>query len=558
MSEFIVKDYVFQRNDSKWMDKLNKLKTDKPLFIIINRAYLTSKSNCIKYKYKYKYQELKCNIPKFVILDECHSAMANRTYQLLLFIKHNWKANIQGLSATPYRKGQSYTSIDVDIDYPDKDLINTNKNENKLIQIFHKRGNINELNILSWFNLKEAIEKNIILEPIFHWFHIKQYIKKKKNKNYLDNEIASVMSVLNDIINKCPYKKCIVWCRLKDIADNWFSIFNKEKSKYNNLQNIKVFIDHSYISRRHYNDYNKFYHAPDDAIMFCASKYREGSDIPYLSCCLFLDKVKNRGELPFIQCIGRVLRKDNKNLKKNGHIIDGCTITDDKNKMKDIINKLIKYYLNLYEFAKSDFEKIIISNKDIYRNKLKLYNSIMHSLRLEPDKKKIYIDLENNKKITLNLEKLNIKTMEWNKIIPKFEKILKNNLIMSDYEEFLALKKKVIQLGIKNVYDYDEKWIDYKLYTIDDQTDEIIKINPRERFPSYFKNWYDFLDRETNKYIKDKIKWKIKCDELGLNKYNYLKKIKNHPELPDMPQDFYHNFTNLSNELSTPKNHEIL
>ena len=486
MSQFTIKEYVYQKNDCKWLDKLNNIKTDKPLFIIINRAYLTTKS--YKKDCSYKYQEF-INIPKFIILDECHSAMANETYKLLQFMKWNWKANIQGLSATPYRKGKSYTTIDIDINCPDKDLINTQDNENKLINLFHKQGNVNEINILSWFNLKEAIEKGIILEPIFHWFHIKKYIKKtKKNinkyKDYSIDEIISVMTVLNDIVEQCKYKKCVVWCRLKIIADNWYEIFLKEKHKYSNLGKMIVYIDHSGTS----SDYDKFYDKEDNAVMFCASKFREGSDIPYLSCCMFLDKVKDRGELPFIQCIGRVLRKDTEKLKEYGHIIDGCTEQDDEGKMKGIINKLLRYYLQLYEISKSDIETITSQTEEkLSENKLIIYDNIMRSLRLEADEKKIYIDLENNKKITLNLDNVDLKTMEWNKIIPNFDKILKDTLIMCDYEEFIALKNRVKQLEIKNVYEYDKNWKKYKLYAINDK-EEIVKIEPKIRFGLYFKN----------------------------------------------------------------------
>ena len=240
MNQFTIKEYVYQKDDKYWMDKLDSIKTKKPLFIIINRAYLTSGSNYDSFKYKY--EEFQNNIPKFVVLDECHSAMATKTYTMLLYIKYNWGANIQGLSATPYRKGKTYTTIDIDINCDDKNLIKTNQNENKLINIFHKQGNTNELNILSWFNLKEAIEHDIILEPVFHWFHIKKYLgkkSKKASKKYSNNEITSVMSVLNNIMEYCRYKKCIVWCRLKEMANCWHDIFDKEKHIYNNLQKIK-------------------------------------------------------------------------------------------------------------------------------------------------------------------------------------------------------------------------------------------------------------------------------------------------------------------------------
>ena len=51
-------------------------------------------------------------------------------------------------------------------------------------------------------------------------------------------------------------------------------------------------------------------------LCFVQSKFREGSDIPYLSCCMFLDKSKDRGELPFIQCIGKSIKKRYRKIKR--------------------------------------------------------------------------------------------------------------------------------------------------------------------------------------------------------------------------------------------------
>ena len=473
--------------------------------------------------------------------------MASQTYQLLLFIKYNWKANIQGLSATPYRKGKSQTRITVDIDCDDIEKIRTQENENKLIQVFHKKGNVNELNILSWFNLKEAIENNIILEPVFHWFTVNNYIKKNKNhidinKKYSPIETNSVLTVLDEIIEKCIYKKCIVWCRLKDIANKWYEIFKDEKDKYSNLKLIEPFIDHSNLNNE---DYEKFYNKKDNALIFCASKFREGSDIPYLTCCLFLDKVKNRGEIPFIQCISRVLRKDKDNLKDHGHIIDGTEENDD-DRIKTITNKLLRYYLHLFEIAKSDLE---MSDVYVMENKLELYDKIMKSLQLVPAEKRIYIKLDNNKKITLDLENVDIKTMEWRKIIPNFDQVLKNTLILSEYEEYLAFQKKVNSVKIKNVKQYDEKWLEYGFYTIEGNGNKI-KIDPRATFGSYFKNWYDFLNINTCNFIKDKKEWKETCSQLGINSENYDEKVKYYDFLPVMPEEFYIPFSSVFVELS--------
>ena len=118
------------------------------------------------------------------------------------------------------------------------------------------------------------------------------------------------------------------------------------------------------------------------------------------------------------------------------------------------------------------------------------------------EEKKIYINLDNDKKITLDLENVDLKTVEWSKIIPNLEKVLKNTLILSDYEEYLAFQKRVNRLGIMNIKEYDEKWIDYALYTLDDLGNKK-SIDPKTRFNPYFKDWYSFLNRDTTMFITD-------------------------------------------------------
>ena len=278
--------------------------------------------------------------------------------------------------------------------------------------------------------------------------------------------------------------------------------------------------------------------------MFCASKFKEGSDIPYLSCALFLDKVKKRGEVPFIQCIGRVLRKDEeRNLKKNGHIIDGCVSENNECKMKNILRKLLKYYLHLYEISKSDFINQE-NNYSLSRNKVMLFEEIMNGLILEPDKQRIVIKLKNDKKITINLDNVDLKTMEWNKIIGKFGISLKETLIFSEYDEFLALKKKVKNIKFQHKEDYIK---DYKNYNLIQ--------NPDEKYTPYWITWIEFLGIDTSNYIKDKNDWIKKCKKLNVNSIeNYKKLCKVYDELPSMPEEFYVNFSNLPNELGLLNN----
>ena len=108
----------------------------------------------------------------------------------------------------------------------------------------------------------------------------------------------------------------------------------------------------------------------------------------------------------------------------------------------------MKYYLHLFEIAKSSLD--INGETKLTENKLNVYDDIMKSLQMMPEEKKIYINLDNGKKITLDLGTVDLKTVEWSKIIPNFENVLKSTLILSGYEEYIY-KKIVNRLGIMNI-----------------------------------------------------------------------------------------------------------
>ena len=94
-------------------------------------------------------------------------------------------------------------------------------------------------------------------------------------------------------------------------------------------------------SKTNDNSYEIYSKKENNAILFCASKHREGSDIPNLDGCIFMDHVSNRSERLFVQCIGRVLRKDKLNKKNYGLVIDLKAIS-----AVQICNR-IQYFLKL-------------------------------------------------------------------------------------------------------------------------------------------------------------------------------------------------------------------
>jgi hypothetical protein len=200
-SHFNVIEFILNK-PKDYHKLLNSCKNNsKPYLLVVNRAFFTTK---ITNTSIYKYHKI-TNKPSFCILDECHSCMSSETYLLLNHIKYNWEAKIHGFSATPYRDGNSktkaITSTNIDINIINEHNLNTTSNIQKLINIFHKPNNKNKLNILSSFDMKQAIEEGVILEPIFHWYEIKEINEddaRKKDYTYNKTEIHTILKVLNN------------------------------------------------------------------------------------------------------------------------------------------------------------------------------------------------------------------------------------------------------------------------------------------------------------------------------------------------------------------------
>ena len=144
-----------------------------------------------------------------------------------------------------------------------------------------------------------------------------------------------------------------------------------------------ISIDVSQNNIKHnYNSFQEFYNKENNCILFCAAKHREGSDIPNLDSCIFLDYVEKRNSKTFVQCIGRVLRKDKENKKEFGLIIDV--------KAKSI-NNLIDRMSDYFGLEDSN---ICPFHYDYY----KLDNNFIHKLYLiKNPKKHNYIDVEQEK-----------------------------------------------------------------------------------------------------------------------------------------------------------------
>lgn len=320
----IIEKVINKKKDFNFMNDNNNV------LLIINRAFLDSCKDFYK----------KFNKVDLILHDECHSTSSKSCKQ---FLNHFKNTKMVGFSATPVRTGKQQL----------KDIINI-------------YGDGTNLTLLTNYSLLKSIENKYILPPVFNWYTFDNYYNDKKNE-ISDNEINAVLNCLNEKIDILPNKKLIAWCNYIHNTENWYKSFLSNYKKFDKLKTFKFFID---FSKNSDEDYETFKNIKENAILFCAQKHREGSDIKYLDGCLFLDKVKNRDAIPFIQSIGRVLRLSTG--KEYGYIFDGIKTND----YKSMIDKIIYYYQTLQNLTKVEELSNIDNNKRIDRinDNLKIEN----------------------------------------------------------------------------------------------------------------------------------------------------------------------------------------
>lgn len=257
LDEFIIMNYS-QDKSSSWIENINSAQFwKKPIFLIINRSFLTREN---------KYKRLKISIG-LILQDECHTTNNSSSQQFYRYVFENWKSKCIGFSATPRMQNK----------FPFE-------------------------NCLSSFSIYDSYEEKITVAPKIEWLESTD----KTLSIYEKGEIVK------SLIQEMVYKKIIVWCgmmdRCKEIYKIWKPIFHDYYFAYD-------------TSQTQYG-YDYFLETEERAILFCAAKHREGSDIKNLDVCVFMDGVIQRSPQTFMQCMGRVLRKDQKNLKTHGLIID--------------------------------------------------------------------------------------------------------------------------------------------------------------------------------------------------------------------------------------------
>ena len=502
LTKFNIINRVTNKN-KQWHDEFKKSK--KPTLLVINRAFLTLGK---------KYNIFNANDLHLILHDECHNTTSLQCHEFLTKAR-SLDIKIVGFSATPLRSGKN--------DIP------------KLLEIYSK-DTTNELNLLTNYNMIYAISKNLILPPEFYWYQIESY-KKNEDDNILvtQEELGSVFEILNCVVPTLPNKKIIAWCGTINMARFWKKEIEKTYRQREHLRNFNFGLD---TSADICDDYNNFSKVPilkleelkindprrmyyGHSILFCANKHREGSDIKLLDCCIFLDKVKDRGSIPFIQSIGRTLRicSDTVN-KTKGIIIDGF-IKDSNGYEKNFVDKIIGYYMAL--------ENI----NNLQEDKFNQYIKLIDIVKFDKDQQIVNMKIGNN-----NL-KIHCNKLEWNNIINKFDNLLENKLSVSPEEAFNLHINKIKTLEpFKNPE--SDFWKEYKKLDHDNLG------LPQDIYEEYneiwsTKTWYDVLGFK-DKYISLENFKKNFCKKYpGVEKINksIYKKVKLEFNLPKYPLEYY-------------------
>lgn len=386
-----------------------------------------------------------------------------------------------------------------------------------------------------------AIKHKLILPPNFVWYEMPSF-KTGKNgeiKGKIDERhISTVFNVLEKVIPDLPNKKIIAWCGTIEMTDNWYSIFNKKCKTSKIFKDFIFCIDHSKInSNQIENTYYEFKNLKSNSILFCADKHREGSDIKNLDCCIFIDFVKNRGCNPFIQSIGRVLRKDNNKNKYQGVVIDSF-ISNSETYDKELVEKIFGYYIS--------FENL--SDDDLTNNKYKKYIELKNMTEFDVVNKKIQFKLGED-----NVINIDCKNLKWDNIETKFEPLLQEKIKLSALDN-LKSKSKILKnkFGFNKNSDFITEYnnisnkykIKYNLPNIEDE----------EYITLFNKNsWFDLLDIKHDFITLTDLIEKLKNININQQKWNKL--CDKYEFIPKYPKYVYKNFTfkmfinNKTNEL---------
>jgi len=285
-------------------------------------------------------------------------------------------------------------------------------------------------------------------------------------------------------------------------------------------------------------------------IISCVYIFGEGFDLPKLNGVCFAENMIS--PIRTTQCAMRPNRLDKENQNKIAYII----IPYLDNEEYGICNKSFQKCFNILDKLRN--------HDDIIEHKIKVANICLDVLDISNTSANCEANVDC---CNANITCVSALVNNDSKSILADKKYLMLDIKENDLElEKLKLRLKYSralrskQTPEKDEYDY-VKLLNRQLKHTSkgDYFSCVFKDKHRHWIPEpdiYFKgyhvwvSWYDFLGIDTSGYCKNKDEWRRFCMNVGIKSLeDYKEKSKIYKELPEMPEDIYINFSNITYEL---------
>ena len=277
-------------------------------------------------------------------------------------------------------------------------------------------------------------------------------------------------------------------------------------------------------------------------IISCVYIFGEGFNLPKLNGVCISGNMQS--ETRIIQYLLRPNRLEKENPNKKAYVIIPFIDTDDEWKWPSTENST----------AYKSFEKVrlIISRMRNVDNSIeqKIFVCV-GKINTNNNKTTKFNEInDNNNSICLDYE-LEENSIELNKIKLKlrYSKDLGSKFTEEQDEyNYMCFINKLLNICSKKEY--------FKIRE-QDCHNYVITTNPEEYFISkgVWKNWYDFLGVDLNKFIQSKEEWINFCKNKNISTLvEYEKACEIYENLPVEPEYVYKNFTNIISELGNYKN----